>query len=142
MSSPDELVPLGTGPLEPDSTPAALAGGAACDPSAAPDILTAGPAESAGHPLIVILPPTARHPRGLTLKKDPQLAAWWSVFVDAPNGNLLVYGSTFDRPPRIQIEGIYTRLIVDRALFSLALEEVELLRPLTAHGLVIEEGAT
>lgn len=43
------MSPLGTGPLEPESTPAALAGGAACDPPAAPDIPSAGPAESAGH---------------------------------------------------------------------------------------------
>lgn len=120
-----------------ESTPAALAGGAACDPPTAPDLSSAGPAVSAGHS--IVLEPSATYPRRLTLTQDHQFSDWWYATIELPHAMGLVYCSTWGGLPRVQAGAAGAVLRLDNAQLALAPEDVEQLRPFTAYGLVIEE---
>lgn len=133
------MSPLGAGPLEPDSTPGALPGGTAPD-IAVPTLPSAGPAESAGHS--VTLPPRAAHPRYLRLIQDGQFPQWWRAMVESSEGQLLAYCATWSDAPRVKLDSFGAGLFLDRTQLRLSREEVELLRPLCAHGLIIEEMAS
>lgn len=135
------MSPLGAGPLEPDSTPAAFAGGAETSGSASSPN-SAGPAVSAGHPDFIVLGPTRERPRLLKVIKDPQLKAWWWAHLSSPKGESLGFAGLWEDAPRVVIRPASVVLSMGaHTHFDLAREEVEQLRPLTAHGLVIEETA-